>query len=577
MKRKKLVSALAAVMTASVLLTACGQSGSTTSSSDDEKSASLSTAKTTVIKATDMSKLPAQAKARKDTLIIGMGKPNPGMYLPYLSDSSYNDYINKMVFCSLGTISDDGTPEPGMASWTVSPDGLTYTFKIKDGAKYSNGTPVTADDVKFTFEYLLDPSCKTRLFDPTSTYIKGAEDFHAGKSTDLPGIQVVNDKTVKITLSQPNATAIYTLASTYIMSKDYYGKNYKPGDASSVEALQNAPMGSGAWILKKVKEGQEWDFDANPNYWGGKPKIKHIIIKYVTDETALQELKSGGVDMVEASSTTCSDENVSEIKDSGFVNSYINPTWGFGQLVLNDKKPMFSDVRVRQALTYGLDRADIDKAAFGKYAQPINIPLPIVSWAYSTDGITNYKYDVAKANKLLDEAGWKKGADGIRTKDGVRFQINFLESTGVSTAETIASVAKENYKKLGIDLEIQPMDFTQIITKCGNHDFDMAFMGASFNTADPDQSSSYETNGIGNYGQYSSATVDDLLRQELKQTDKSKRKVIFEKLDKQLNNDMPVIPVYERNDLYPISGRVKGITPTSFKDFTYYLPTAELK
>lgn len=580
MKRKKIVSALASVMCASVLLTACGQTSSTSGSSgsgDGEKKADLTTAKTTVIKASDPSKVPSQAKARKDTLIIGMGKPNPGMYLPYLSDSSYNDYICKMVFNSLGTIADDGTPQPGMASWTVSSDGLTYTFKIKDGVKYSNGTPVKAEDVKFTFEYLLDPSCKSKLFDPTTTYIKGAEDFHAGKSTELPGIETPDDKTVKVTLSQPNATAIYTLASTYIMSKDYYGKSYKPGDASSVEALQSTPIGSGAWTLKKVKEGQEWDLDANDSYWAGAPKIKHLVVKYVSDETALQELKSGGVDMIEASATTCSDENVSEIKDAGFVNAYINPTWGFGQIILNTKKPMFSDPKVRQALTYGLDRVNIDKAAFGKYAQYINIPLPVVSWAYSKDGITDYKYDPEKANKLLDEAGWKKGSDGIRTKDGVKFQINFLQSTGVSTAEKICSVAKENYKKIGIDFEIQPMDFTQIITKCGNHDFDATFMGAAFSTADPDNSAAYRTNGTGNYGQYSSKTVDDLLNQELKETDKNKRKEIFKKLNKELNNDMPIIPVYERNDMYPVSSRITGITPTSFKDFTFYLPKAEIK
>ncbi|KOF55994.1 MULTISPECIES: ABC transporter substrate-binding protein [Clostridium] len=576
MKRKSLVTALAAVMSASVLLTACGQTSSTTSG-NDEKKTDLTKATSTVIKATDTSKLPASAKARKDTMVIGMQSPDAGNLIPYLSDSSYNYYLCEMLYSSLGSIADDGTPVPGMASWNVSSDGLTYTFKIKDGAKYSNGTPVKADDVKFTFEYLLDPSYKGKMFDPTTTYIKGWEAFNKGTSKDLEGVKVVDDKTVKITLEQKNATAIYTLASTLIMSKDYFGKNYAPGNDAAVDALQNAPVGAGAWVLKSKKDGQEYDFDANDKYWGGAPKIKHILIKSVTDDTAIQEIKTGGVDMIEASSTVCSEENVSELTDAGFINMRINPTWGYGLLYINNKNPMFSDVKVRRALAYGLDRANIDKAAYGKYAQVINQPLPVVSWAYDASGITNYKYDPDKANKLLDEAGWKKGSDGIRTKDGKKFQIHFLQSTGNTVADKFVAVAKENLKKIGIDFVAEPMEFKQVLAKTTSHDFEMTFMATGFTTADPDQSASFKTNGIQNYQQYSNKNIDDLSNQELKELDKTKRKAVFKKLYKQLSDDMPIIPLYERNDMYPISSKITGIEPTTFKDFTNYLSKAEIK
>lgn len=578
MKKKTLVSALAAVMSASVLLTACGQSSSTTTSSNDnEKSKDLTKATSTVIKAKDTSKLPASAKSRKDTLVIGMLSPDNGNLIPYLSNSSYNWYLCEMMYSSLGSIADDGTPVPGMASWTVSSDGTTYTFKIKDGAKYSNGTPVKADDVKFTFEYLLDPSYKGKLFDPTTTYIKGWEAFNKGTSKDLEGVQVVDDKTVKITLEQANATAIYTVASTLIMSKDYFGKNYKPGDDSSVDALQNAPMGSGAWVLKNKKDGQEYDLDANDNYWDGTPKIKHALIKAVTDDTSIQEIKTGGVDMLESSVASCTEENISELTDAGFINMRINPTWGYGQFVLNCKDPMFSDVKVRQALAYGLDRANMDKAVYGKYAQVIDQPLPVVSWAYSTDGMTSYKYNPDKANKMLDEAGWKKGSDGIRQKDGKKFKIEFLQSTGNSTVDKFVPILKDDFKKLGIEFSSSPMEFKQILTKSHNHDFQMSFYGASFNTADPDPSSSFRTNAPGNDWQYSNKDFDALCDKELKETDKNKRKDVLKKAYKILNDEMPVIPVYERNDMYPTSCRVSGINPTTFKDFTYYLPKAEIK
>lgn len=574
MKRKTLVSALAAVMTASVLLTACGQSSSTTTSSDNAKKTDLTKANVTVMKAEDTSKLPSVAKKRKDTMVIGMVAPDSGNLIPYLTSNSYNYYLTEMMFDCLGNLNDDGTPTPGIATWTTSSDGLTYTFKIKNGVKYSNGTEMTADDVKFTFMYLLDPSYKGKMFDPTTTYIKGWEDFNKGKTKDLEGIQVIDKNTVKITLEQKNATAIYTLAHTMILSKDYYGKNYKPGDVSSVDALQNSPMGSGAWILKSKKDGQEYGFDANENYWQGKPKIKHIIVKNVTDDTNIQELKTAGIDLTDP---TCSEENVSELKDAGFINMRISPTWGYGIINLNTTNPMFSDVKVRQALTYGLDRTNIDKAVFGKYAQVINTPLPVVSWAYDTTGVTNYKYDPDKANKLLDEAGWKKGSDGIRTKDGKKFEIHFLQSTGNSVNDKFVPIAKENYKKLGINFVAEPMEFKQVLNKTMAGDFEMSFMGQSFSTADPDQASTFKTNGTQNYGKYSNKDVDALCDKELTTLDKNSRKQVFHDLYKKLADEMPVIPLYERNDMYAISSRITGIEPTPFKDYTNYFWKAEIK
>lgn len=572
MKRRKLTLAVAAIVSTSVVLSACGSTKDTTKSTTEKKN-DLSKAALTYIKAEDTSKDPATAKSRKDTMIIGMEAPDPGNLIPYLSNSSYNNYLCEMLYSSLGTIDDTGKPIEGMAKWDVSSDGLTYTFHINDKAKFSDGSQVTADDVLFTFEYLLDGSYKGQLFDPTMTHIKGWEDYNKGKSSTVAGIQVVDSKTVKFTLDEKNATAIYTLAGTMIMPKSHFGKNYKQGNDAAVDALQNDPLGSGAWVLKNKKDQQEYDFTANENYWDGAPKIKNLIVKVTTDDTQIQELKTGGTDF---DMPTVTEENVDQIKEAGFLDQDITPTWGYGQLMMNEKNPMFSDKKVRQAIAYALDRQNIVKTVYGKYASVIDQPLPMVSWGYNSD-VKKYNYDINKAAKLLDEAGWKKGSDGIRAKDGKRFEIHYLQSTPNSVNDTLIPIAKDAFKKLGIIFNPEPMQFASMNQKVAAKDYEMAFEGAALSAADPDQGASFKTNGTQNYENYSNPEVDKLYDQGLAELDQSKRATIYKKIGSILNEDLPVIPVYERSDMNVINARITGMKPTTFKDFTYFLPKAEIK
>ncbi|PJI10392.1 ABC transporter substrate-binding protein [Clostridium sp. CT7] len=476
-----------------------------------------------------------------------------------------------MIYDCLGDVDEKGEPVPGIAKWDISKDGLTYTFHIKDNIKFSNGTSLTADDVAFTFTYLCDKSYNGS-FDPSAINIKGWKAYHDGTAKDIEGIKVKDKHTVSFELEKQNTSAIYTLARTLIMPKDYYGKNYKQGDTSSLNALQDKPIGSGQYVFKDCKPGEEYDFEANSNYWRGKSKIKKVILKVTDQSNKMQLLKNGGVDI---DIVTPNDESVDAIKNFKFVNLRVFPSNTYGYIDLNLKKDIFKDKKVRQALTYGLDREDLIKTTFGKYGQVCNEPQSTASWNYNSD-VNKYKFDTKKANELFDEAGWKKGADGIRSKDGKKFEFHYLASTDNPVNEVLIPIMKENYKKLGIQVIVDSMEFETIQNKIKNGDYDMSFVCGSLG-ANPDQSTVFKTNGAQNYSGYSNKKLDKEMDNALEDEKFDSRKKDYQNVWKTVNDDLPQIFIYQRNDMWAISSRVSGIDITPYKDFTASLWKAKLK
>ena len=173
-------------------------------------------------------------------------------------------------------------------------------------------------------------------------------------------------------------------------------------------------MGAGAYKLDKYIPGQEVRFVANENYFEGKPKIEHFIYKISKGDTKLQQFQAGEVDY---DGFTTNTEMIEQLKDLGFANINVYTGSSYGYIKMNYKKPYFKDKRVRQAFIYGLERQKVIDTYFQGYASLVNVPITPVSWAYTEEGINKYEYNL-EAKKLLDEAGWKAGSDGIREKDG---------------------------------------------------------------------------------------------------------------------------------------------------------------
>lgn len=585
--KKKLWSVLALSLVLSLTLAACGGGNNNapaasnnttenTSTNTPENTAEEPTNSTVeegegVIKATDLSLIPELAKNRTDTMIIGMTDPK-GVFSPLFMETAYDFYVNYTLFDSFLEVKADGSYVNSLAeSIDVSEDGLKYTYKLKPGVTFTDGTPMTVKDYLFTLKLMLDSSYDGES-DPLSYNIVGAQEYHDGTASEISGIKIIDDLTVEVSLTDYTALTPVELGGIYILPEAYYGKDYKQGNLDSVKALNSKPVGSGQYKLVDYKAGQEIILEANENYFRGAPKVKNVIFKTTTETTQMAMLQNGETDMNEI---TVSEDNVEELKALGFLDIHLLPNNGYGYIAFNHELPKFADTKVRQALTYGLNRAEIVELIYGPYATVLNIPQSTVSWAYTDENIETYEFDQEKAKQLLDEAGWVVGSDGIREKDGEKFKINFSATADNPVVDALLPIMTKNYQDLGVEIVSETLDFNAIMDKKTQGDFDMFFAAWGL-TPDPDNTV-YITDGSQNDIGYSNPKVDELMAKGKKEMDLETRKTIYKEMYQQLNQDVPVILMYQRNNMNAINGRAVGFDISPYKDFPFSLYQVELQ
>lgn len=516
----------------------------------------------------DLSKLPAVAKQRTDTIIVGLTDPS-GAFTPYFHQSGYDGNVSSLLFTPLVTVDDQGLPAPGLAeSWDVSADQLTYTFHLRKDLKFSDGSPLTADDVAFTWTLLHD-----KAYDGDSQIpalrIEGGEAYKADKAGSISGITVIDPLTVSAKLERPNATALVLLGGD-VLSKAYYGKDYKFGQLDYIKKLHEKPLGNGPYVLEKFIPGQEVRYVANEHYYAGKPKTERFIYKTSEGDT-WQYLETGEVDYASFSATT---ENIDKLKSLGFVNilPYTPSTYGYLQLNL-EHEPL-KDKKVRQALTYGLDRQSIYVDANQGAGQVANIPASPISWAYTEEGINDYAYDADKANKLLDEAGWTKGQDGIREKNGKKLTIHFLGSKNAQTDIFIA-VAAENFAAIGVDFQPEVFaDFNALVSKVEGGDYDIASFSTPMLT-DPSEGVAQFVDG--EIKGYDNPKVKELYDKALATSDIEQRKAVYKELFQLLNDELPVIFTSYKKTVYAYNGRIQNLSVSPFTGLSSSLPNWTLQ
>ncbi|MBT1278501.1 ABC transporter substrate-binding protein [Thermoanaerobacter sp. CM-CNRG TB177] len=576
LRKKWLPLVVILIFTLSVILTSCGKTeNQSTQPSEETKSTPTASVQDSDnwTKAKDTSKIPEASKSRTDTLIIGLYAPK-GVFNPLYAETSYDIYVNSAMFNSLLEVDFDGTYIPSLAkSWDIDKDNNTITFHLRDDVKFSDGTPLTAKDVEFSYYVLADPTYDGPIA-LSAAGIKGFKEYNEGNADKIEGIKVIDDHTIQIQLEKVLGTSLSDL-NIPVIPQHYYGKDFAKGKLDGVKALEQQPLGSGPYVFEKFVPGQEVRLVANENYWKGAPKIKHLIFKTTTEETAVQMLQTGETDY-ETSNITAKKDNVELLESLGFVDYSLLPTNGYGYIAFNHKLPKFQDVRVRKALAYGLNRQAIVDAVYPGLAEVRDVPQSKVSWAYPDEkDIIHYDYNPEKAKQLLDEAGWKVGPDGYRYKDGQKFTIHFLASSPNPVNDALVPMAVENYKELGIEFVAEPLDFNAIIEKVNKGDFEMYFMARGL-TPEPDPYTTFFSKGSQNKIGYANPKVDELILKGREETDINKRKEIYHELYKVLNDDLPYIFLYQRNDLNAKNCRVVGFQISSFRDFTESLYQAEI-
>ena len=519
--------------------------------------------------ATDASQVPAAAKLRTDTVVAGISEPQ-GIFNPYFFVNGWDENVTNVIFSRLIDWDSHGNLVPGLAeSWSVSTDNKVYTIKLRPDLTFSDGSPLTAEDVAFTLTILHDPKYDGDI-DISLANIAGGADYKAGKADSISGLKVIDATTLQVTVTQPGATVLAKIGGP-VLSKAYYGKGYSRGNLDYLRSLHGKPLGNGPYVYDKYIPGQEIRFHANSHFYRGTPPTPRFIYRVTNPSTNFQLFQTGETDY---DAFTSRPDDIEQLQMIGFANINLYGSSDYSEVEFNLHRPALQDVKVRQALIYGLNRQQLIDVVYQGYGQVAAEPVAPISWAYNAEGVNPYKYDPEQAKKLLDEAGWKPGPDGIRVKDGKRLELTLLASKKVLN-DALIPIAKENWQQIGVLLKPQVVDFNALMAqrKSGNYDL------ASFSTStlnDPHDGVwdfySTQTKESG----YHNAQVDKLINAGNAELDVAKRKPIYHQLYKVLAEDPPVILLGYRQILSASSARVTGFKPDIYNGLTGSLPDVKI-
>jgi peptide/nickel transport system substrate-binding protein len=477
-------------------------------------------------------------------------------------DTSSTQVIT-LLFDGLLGISATGDNIPALAQSlpTVSSDSLTFTFKLRPNLKFSDGHALTADDVVYTYGLMFLPETK----DFVSRYRADLEGY-------LQSVTAPDPQTVVFKFSQVQASFLDSHCRRGILPKHILG-SVSPKALNTHDFFSGPTVTNGVFKFVKWDKGQQVVLARNDNFWGGASNLDQYIYKVVTDAVVLaQQLKTGEIDAGQPDPS-----QFDNLKTVTTINtqSFVRPSFVYYLYNLDTSRPsypLFSDKNVRKALHMALDRVAMAKAVyFGLATAADSVQVPI-SWAYNQNVSPKYKYDKAAAQKLLDDAGWAKGSDGIRVKGGQRFSFEINTNAGNKVRENLIQVMQQQWKEIGVDATPRPISFQTLVTQLrSTHTFQVILLGIANSDTDPDQTTLWTAKGIGSGGlngmQYKNAEVDQLMADALKTTDRKIRKPLYDKIQNILADELPAPILFYPSYVWGINKRVQNFNVGPFNDY----------
>ena len=430
--------------------------------------------------------------------------------------------------------------EPALAeSWDISADGLTYTFHLRQGVKWSDGQPFTADDVLFTFQAVLEDD---NTIDWKNNLIQD------GKPLTF---KVVDDNTFQVILTSVNPAILNNLSIPIVPKHAFTSTSVK-------DAPYNTnPITTGPFKFVKWETGQDVQLEANKDYWGGAPCLDRIVVRFIS-----------GVDNV-ANALQAGEVDFARIDGADLTPFQNNPDFTLTQtprdlmrlVGFNTKSKTVGDPAVRRALITGLDRqAIIDTAAAGNGTIPDSV-FNKSSSAYQAGLNTQYPYDPDQAKKLLADAGWKDSdGNGFLDKDGQELTLKLVYSGSFALMGSIAPIVYDNWKALGVNITLNPLDDATANTDIYDNTstdkpYDAFLSGWGLFGTDPSHYRTFYADDT-SYLAYNNPDVTALFDQGDKETDPAKRTAIYQQVDKLLWQDLPIIPIFQPIGVYVYTSKL---------------------
>jgi len=454
---------------------------------------------------------------------------------------------------------------PSLAdSYEVAQDGMAVTYKIKPEAHFSDGMPVTADDVVFSFNTVMNEK------------VDAAD--HRSYINIVKSVEKIDRLTVKFVMGSLSFKAVEYTGMMLIYPKHIY----EFSDPKVFNDRISDPVGSGPFVFKKWARGQEVILERNENYWRKEkmPHLKKIVFRFITnDVAALQSFKAGNLDFMEP----LPDQYEELKKDKEFVKqanmlSYWHPGVGYFWMGWNQERPYFKDRKVRLAMTHMIDRELICRKLLDNPDAIVPTGPFYIFGPQSDPDIKPWPYNPQRAKELLDESGWvDSNNDGIRDKGGVDFSFRYMIVSGSYLHEQVGKLVKDSAAKLGIDVSIEPYEWSVFSEKVTGHEFDAVNMAwKSGLAADPYQiwhSSQIENRGS-NYISFNNPEADAIIEKARITFDKDERNKLYHEFHRIIHEQQPYTFVYSRPGQRVVDKRFHNVKihPLGLDEHEWYVP-----
>ncbi len=489
---------------------------------------------------------------------------SPNTLNPIFSTSTGEVMVDTLIFDPLVTVDDNGNPQPVLAAQVptlenggISKDGLTLTYKLRHNVKWHDGAPFTSADVKFTWQAIMNPA----------NNVPARRGYDLVRSVDTP-----DSYTVVFHMRSRFAPAIETLFSQsdtpYSVLPKHLLESYP--NLNHVPFNSN-PIGTGPFKFLRWARGDRIELIANPNYFLGAPKIKQMIWKIITDtNTQSTQMRDHEIDFV----PELGGPQYRDLRGNPEIGIVMTNSPQYEAIGFNMSHPPLTDLKVRQALSYAIDKAKIMNATQYGAGSPATEDISNFSWAYNPS-VTRYDYNPTKAAQILDADGWKVGPDGVRVKNGQRLSLLFTIAQGSSAGQAISTLTQSQLKAVGVETSIKSYTYTMLYAPMQQGGI---YLGGKYDIniypwvsgADPDDSSQFTCAMIppagNNAYRFCNHEFDAQEATALTHFDRPTRKRAYDRTQQIMAEQIPGVFLFYRKELTAVNPDLRGYTPNGITE-----------
>jgi len=485
--------------------------------------------------------------------------------IPILASDSASHSIAGLIYNGLVKYDKDMNIVGDLAeSWDISDDGLVITFHLRKGVKWHDGKPFTAKDVLYTYQVTVDPKTPTA---------------YAGDFLKVKKAEVLDDYTFRVTYDKPFAPSLISWSSAVLP------RHLLEGQDITKSSLARHPVGTGPYLFKEWLAGQKIVLVSNADYFEGRPYVDGHVTRIIPDmATMFLELRARNIDMMGLTPLQYTRQTENNLFRQSF-DKYRYLAFAYTYLGYNLKHPFFADKRVRQAISYAINKEEIISGVLLGLGKPATGPYKPGTWAYN-ENVKTYSYNPQKARELLRAAGWTKtNNDGFLEKDGRPFTFELVTNQGNETRQKCAEIIQRQLKEVGIDVKIRILEWAAFINDfISKRRFEAVILGWTI-PLDPDAYDVWHSSKTApeelNFISYKNPEVDALLEKARSTFDQKLRKKYYDRFQEILVEDQPYTFLYVPDELVIISKRFRGIEPApiglSHNFIKWYVPKDEQK